>query len=316
MRVPRLGRVAALVVAASVLATSCGGDDDTGGAGGAASKGRVTVGSGGFSESQIIANMYSQALKKAGFEVTDKFKIGEREVYLRSMQNNEIDVAPEYLGSLTGYLNNQDNGPNAEITKPLASGDVEKTLANLQPLLQKRQLAVGTPSSAVDQNAYAVPKELADREGLKTMSDLAKLNGTLVLGGPPVCPKRRECLVGLQQVYGLKFKEFKPLGDISGPQIFGALEDGTIQVGTVLSSDGTVAANGLIVLEDDKKLQNAENVLALYRESVPQEARDVVERVNKALTTEKLQELNKKYNQDGEDPEDLARQFLEDAGLL
>lgn len=161
-----------------------------------------------------------------------------------------------------------------------------------------------------------MPKELADREGLRTMSDLVKLNGQLVLGGPVGCPADRFCLSGLQDVYRLRFKEFKPVGPVSSTPVFTALADGTVDVAPVRSADGAVAVGGLVVLKDDKHLQQAQNILTLYRDTVPAEARAVVEKVNQALTTEKLQELNKKLEVDGGEATDLAKRFLRDAGLV
>lgn len=299
-------------VAAALLVAACGGSSGTG----SGPKGKVTVGSAKFGESQIIGNMYSQALKKAGYDVTEKFAIGERETYIKSIERGEIDVVPEYLGSLTEYYNARYNGPDAPKKKPLASGDVAKSDAALQTLLTRDNLAASEPApNAADQNAYAVPKDLADKNSLKTLSDLKKLNGQLVLGGPPVCPQRQQCLAGLQSVYGLQFKDFKPVGEASSTAVYTALKQATIQVGVVFSSDGTVAANNLVVLQDDKHLQQAENCLALYRPTVPQDAKDVIAKVNNALTTEKLQELNKRFNLDKEDPKDLASGFLKDAGL-
>ena len=269
---------------------------------GSAPKGKVTVGSADFGESEIIANMYSQALKKAGYDVTEKFKIGSREVYIKAIEKGEIDVVPEYIGTLTEFYNAQINGPDAPSTKPLATPDKDKTYQALQGLVTQKNLTVLPPSTAADQNAFAVTKDFADKNGLAKLSE-------------PECDKRQFCLVGLQQVYELRFKEVKKL-DSGGPKTIAALADGSIDVGLVFSSDGAVAAQNLVVLEDDKKLQTADNIAALVRNSVPQEARDVLDRVDQALTTPKLQELNKKYSVDKEDAKDLAEQFLKAERLI
>ena len=312
IRSARLLGTAAVAATLALTAAACGGDDSPAPA---QSKGKLTVGSAEFPENQIIANMYSQALKKAGYEVTEKFKIGSREVYIKSIERGEIDIVPEYLGTLTEYYNAEFNGPDAPLKKPLASGDPAKTYAAAKELVARRQLAILPYSKAADQKAFAVIKEFADQNGLSKVSDLAKLNGQLVLGAGPECDRRPACLLGLQSVYGLRFKEVKKL-DNGGDKTFGAFKDGSIDVGLVFSSDGAVAAENLVVLEDDKQLQQAENIAALVRQSVPQEARDVVSKVDQALTTEKLQELNKKFRVEKADPEDLAEQFLKDAGLL
>jgi osmoprotectant transport system substrate-binding protein len=310
----RRGALLGATIAALMLGVAaCGGDDSPPAE--STSKGKVMVGSADFGESQIIASMYSQALEKAGYDVTEKFKIGSRELYAKSIENGEIDVVPEYIGTLTEYYNAQFNGKDAPQTKPLASSDVDKTYAAVKELAARKDLTVLTPSNAVDQNAFAVKKEFADQNGLAKVSDLAKLNGQLVLGAGPTCEVRKFCLIGLQDVYGLQFKELKKYDD-GGPKTLAALADGSVDVGLVFSSDGAVAAQNLFVLEDDKKLQTADNITALVRNSVPQAARDVLDKVDQALTTEKLQELNKKFSVDKEDAKDLAKRFLEDAKLI
>jgi len=312
----RRGALAGVAFAAVMLVTAgCGSDNNPSSSSSGGSKGKITVGSADFGESEIIASMYSQALEKAGYDVADKFEIGSREVYLEAIENGEIDVVPEYIGTLTEHYNAELNGPDAPSRHPLASSDKDKTYAAAKEVTAHKKLTVLTPSDAADQNAFAVTKDFADKNGLTKLSDLSKLNGQLTLGAGPECEKRHFCLIGLQQVYRLEFKDVKKL-DSGGPKTIAALGDGSIDVGLVFSSDGAVAAQNLYVLDDDKKLQTADNIAALVRDSVPQEARDVLDKVDQALTTEKLQELNKKFSVDKQDASDLAKQFLEDANLI
>jgi osmoprotectant transport system substrate-binding protein len=277
-------------------------------------KGDLVVGAGPRLESQVIARMYALALEKAGYRVTGEFDVQTRAAYVPALQRGELDLVPEYLSGLTGWL--AATAPGGPGTRPVASGDVDATLRALHGLLAGRPLAVGPPSKATDQVAYAVTKELADREQLASMTDLTRLNGQLVLGGPADCATAPSCLPGLQSVYGLRFKDVTALGEVSSRPVFAALQDGKVDVGAVRSSAGGVAAASLVVLRDDRRLQQAENILPLYRDTVPAEARAVVEGVNRALTTEKLQELNKRVELDGEDPAGLAKRFLQDARLL
>jgi osmoprotectant transport system substrate-binding protein len=279
-------------------------------------KGTLVVGAGPRLESQVIARMYALALEKAGYLVTGKFDVQTRAAYVPALQRAELDLVPDYLSGLTGYLDATVHGAAAAGQRPLASGDVDRTVRALHGLLAGRPLEVGPPAKATDQVAYAVTKELADRQHLTSMSDLAKLNGQLVLGGPANCPTARFCLPGLQSVYGLRFKDVRALGGVSSPPVFAALQDGKADVGAVRSSAGGVAAASLVVLQDDRRLQQAENIIPLYRDTVPPDARAVVEGVNRALTTEKLQELNKRVELDGQDPGGLAKRFLQDARLL
>ena len=304
------------VAAVLLLVAACGkSNNNSSSSSGGQPKGKITIGSADFGESEIIANMYSLALKKAGYDVAEKFKIGTREVYIKALENGEIDAVPEYIGTLTEYYNAQFNGPDAPNTKPLASTEVDKTYAALKGLVARKNLTALQPSQAADQNAFAVTKDFADKNNLTKLSDLTKLNGQITLGAGPECEKRRFCLIGLQQVYGLKFKDVKKL-DSGGPKTIAALGDKSIDVGLVFSSDGAVAAQNLVILQDDKKLQTTDNITALVRSNVPQEARDILDKVDQALTTEKLQELNKKFSVDKEDAKDLAQQFLKDAGII
>jgi osmoprotectant transport system substrate-binding protein len=304
------------VAAVLLLVAACGkSNNNSSSSSGGQPKGKITIGSADFGESEIIANMYSLALKKAGYDVAEKFKIGTREVYIKALENGEIDAVPEYIGTLTEYYNAQFNGPDAPNTKPLASTEVDKTYAALKGLVARKNLTALQPSQAADQNAFAVTKDFADKNNLTKLSDLTKLNGQITLGAGPECEKRRFCLIGLQQVYGLRFKDVKKL-DSGGPKTIAALADHSIDVGLVFSSDGSIAANNLVVLQDDKKLQTTDNITALVRNNVPQDARDVLNKVDQALTTEKLQELNKKFTVDKEDAKTLAQDFLKDAKLI
>jgi osmoprotectant transport system substrate-binding protein len=257
--------------------------------------------------------MYAQALTKAGFEVRTEYAAGSRAAYLPALRRGEIDVVPDYLAPVTDYLR---AAAPARGRPAAATGDVEHTARVLDGLLAGTRLGVTRPSGATDQTAFAVPKTLADDQKLTTISDLSRLNGQLVLGGPTGCVADLHCLAGLQDRYGLRFRDVAELGEVSSKPIFEALRDGDVDVGAVRSSAGGIAAGSLVVLHDDRLLQPAGNILGLYRSAFPAPARAVVDSVNRALTTEKLQELNKRQDLDGQDPDDLAKRFLQDARLI
>jgi osmoprotectant transport system substrate-binding protein len=301
-----------LLVMVAVLLAGCTGDGN-GGQQPAKPEPKITVGAGLSTEQQIIARMYAQALRKAGFDVTTKLNAGTRTAYVPALQRGEIDVVPDYLSPVTDYLR---VGVPIAHRPPPATGDVEHTAHLLDQLLARRPLGVTRPSTATDQTAFAVTKTLADDDDLTTVTDLARLNGTLVLGGPEGCGTDPYCLSGLQDRYGLVFKDVDELGEVSSEPIFDALRKGTVDVGIVRSSAGGIAAESLVVLRDDKLLQPAGNIVALYRSRLPAPARAVVDSVNRALTTEKLQELNKRQDLDGQDPDGLAKRFLQDARLI
>lgn len=200
--------------------------------------GKITIGAANFSENQTLAELYKIALGAAGYDVTVQ-QIGNRELYEPALERGEIQVVPEYAGTLTEFLNKKVNGASAA---PLASGDLDKTMSALTGLGNKVGLTFGKPSAAADQNAFAVTTAFANQHGVKTLSDFAaKCAGkATVLGGPPECPQRPFCQPGLQQTYGMSFGQFIPL-DAGGPQTKNALKTGTISIGLVFSSDGSLA---------------------------------------------------------------------------
>ena len=305
-----IAALAAGLLALSACGSSGGGSGNSSGP----SKGSLTIGSANFAESELIARMYGDALQAKGYDITIKPQIGSREVYIKALENKEIDVVPEYVGTVTEYYNTLINGPDASTTKPLASSDPAATDAALNGLVKSRGLIATPTSPAADQNAFAVTDDFATKNNLSTLSDLTKLNGTLILGGPPECPDRPYCEPGLEQTYGLQFKSFQPT-DAGGPVTITALTSGQINIGLVFSSDGSVAANDLKVLTDDKHLQQADNIVGLMRNTVPADAQAVIEKVNAALTTEDLQTLNKQMSVDKDDPATLASKWVKDHDL-
>jgi len=200
--------------------------------------GAVVVGGSNFTESTILANIYADVLKSAGFDSSVQ-AVGNRDLYLKALEAGQIQAFPEYLSTSTEALNAQVNGANPT---PVASGDVQKTLAAGQQLAGQKNLTYGTPSDATDQNAFAVTTKFADKLGVKTLSDLAGKcgDGSLVLGGPPEGPTRPFCQPGLEKTYGLKFASFKSL-DAGGPQSKSGIQKGLVSIGLVFSSDGSLA---------------------------------------------------------------------------
>jgi osmoprotectant transport system substrate-binding protein len=168
--------------------------------------GTVVVGAANFGENQTLANVYALVLKGAGFSASVK-TIGNRELYLPALEKGELGVVAEYVGTLTEFLNKKQNGESAA---PKASGDLEKTRAELTKLGDKAGLKFGEPSEAADQNAFGVTKALAEKHNLKTLEDFAaKCSGSAtVLAGPPECEKRPFCKPGLEETYGIEFGKF------------------------------------------------------------------------------------------------------------
>ena len=200
--------------------------------------GEILIGAADFSENQTLGELYQIALTAAGFDATVQ-TIGNRELYLPELQDGAIHVVPEYAGTLTEFLNAQVNGADPE---PLASGEIEPTVAALRDLGAEVGLTFGEPSAAADQNAFAVTTAFAEQYGVSTLSELAeKCSGAeTILGGPPECPQRPFCQPGLEETYGLRFGPFGSY-DAGGPLTKEALRRGEISVGLVFSSDGDLA---------------------------------------------------------------------------
>jgi osmoprotectant transport system substrate-binding protein len=201
--------------------------------------GKVVIGAANFSENQILANIFAEVLKGAGFEVSVK-PVTSRDIYGPALERGQLQVMPEYVGTLTEYFNKKANGADAA---PAASSDLQQTLTALRSFAENKGLKVLEPAEAADQNAFAVTKTFAEDNDLHTMSDLKNYKGDLVLGGPPECPTRPFCQVGLEKTYGLTFSGFVAL-DAGGPLTKTALKQGKVQLGLVFSSDGSLTPSG------------------------------------------------------------------------
>jgi osmoprotectant transport system substrate-binding protein len=211
--------------------------DVTGGL--AKGSGTIVVGSPGFTEGKVLGTIFADVLKKVGFNASAR-EVGSRDLYLKALiTGSQIQVVPEYLSTVTEAINKNVNGASATT---VASGDVQATFTALQPLAAKVGLVFGKPSEAADQNAFAVTQTLADKLKVTTLTELATAcaDGSLVLGGPTECPTRPFCQPGLTKTYNLKFASFKGLV-AGGPLTKAALTKGTVSIGLVFSSDGSLA---------------------------------------------------------------------------
>jgi osmoprotectant transport system substrate-binding protein len=309
MRIVRIRVIGATLVALAVLLGACGSgdDEDEPGTSGEEDKGSITVGvSGAFTENQLVAEMYAQMLDHHGYDVDRQLDLGSREISQPALESGEIDVKPEYLGSLLLFLD-----PEAA-----ASGDPAETAGLLDPLLADKDLTLLDYSGANDTNAFVVTQETADEFSLATVSDLAPVAGDLTLGGPPECPERPFCLIGLEETYSVEFGDFKPL-DVGGPITVKALDGGKIDVALLFSTNPQIAANGWVLLEDDKGLQQAENIAPVIRNDVlDDDVKEALNGISAALTTENITALIARIDIDGEELEAVATDFLESEGMM
>ena len=311
MRMLRRSVLGAALIALSLFASACGSGEDGNEPGGGTDepKGSVTVGSDAFYEAQIVAAMYALVLEDAGYEVETQLDLRTREVRLPAMEKGEIDIAPEYLASLQSVVDEK------TATSDEASTDPAEVAAQLEPVLAEDGLELLEHSDAVNVNTLVVTQDLADKEGLSTVSDLAPLAGDLVLGAPPECPDRPYCIPGFKETYGIEFADYRPL-EYGQPTVV-ALEGGEIDVGLLFSTDPIISERGLVALEDDKDLQSADNITPLVRsEILTEEIESLLNEVSASLSTEKMPALNARVAINQEDPEDVARDYLEEEGLI
>lgn len=296
--------VGATLIAVALVASACG---DDGPGDGAIDGPTITVGSTNFGEQVILGEIYAQALEAAGYSVERQFNLGTREVVNPALKGGEIDLLAEYTGTLLTF----EGGTS--------STDNVATHADLAAVLAGQGLVALDYSPAENKNGIVVTAETAAALGLTTVSDLAAHNGTLVFGGPPECPNRQFCLIGLTEVYGLEFAEFRPL-DVGGPITVAALGGGEIDVALLFTSDGVIAAMGFVLLEDDLNLQPAENIVPVLRQEIVDAYGDdlvsLLNRVSAAITTEELTDLNNRYGFDAEDADVIAREWLSSKGLV
>lgn len=307
--------VAAIAAVGILLGTACqpAQTGSTGpSTGGTQSFPTVRIGSTNFAEQLIVAELYAQVLEQAGYKIERRYNLGSREIVAPALESGQIDLYPEYLATYAIYL-----------TKDPTKGtpDAAATFRTLEEALKSRNITALQYAPAIDSNGFAVTKAYADRNGLKNISDLAKLNGQMTLGGPPECPDRPLCLQGLQRTYGLNFKEFKAL-DAGGPLTVAALEGNQVNVAVLFTTDAVIVSKGFVLLGDDKKLQPADNLVPVVRNDLIAKApnqdqfKKLINDVSAKLTTDELTQLNKQVGVDKKEPKEVAVAWLRAKGLL
>ena len=293
----------ATLVVLALVAAACGSGEDEAAPGEGPT---VVIGSTNFGEQLILGEIYAQTLEAEEFNVERQFNLGTREIVNPAHQSGAIDVLAEYTGTLLTFEGGQ------------SSTDSDQTYEALVEILADSELVALEYSPAQDKNGIVVTQATADEFGLSKTSDLAPIAGELKFGGPPECPERPLCLIGLQDTYGLSFAEFIPL-DVGGALTVAALEGGEIDVALLFTSHGAIAAKGFALLEDDQNLQPAENIVPVVRQEIVDaygsNFADVLNTVSSEITTSELSELNKRFSIDAEDPDTLASEWLAGKGL-
>jgi len=301
--------VAVAVLALPLTASACGGDPPPGGADHV-----VTIVGQNFTEADILTRLYQLLLDHQGFTTTVK-KMGARDSYLDALEKGQVQVAADYLSSLTETLNRTANGNDAT---PVASSDVQATLAHLKTLGARYGLTPLEPARAEDGNAFAVTKAYAAQHHLATLSDLGRLGTPVALAANSDCAERPDCGQGLRSVYGITLSKVEPLG-FGSQATRNALVKGEVQLGQVGTTDGSLDGSGLVVLRDDKSWQNAENLVPIVNSAWLRKnpkAADALDRLSAVLTTEDLEGLNAEVDSQRLDARQAAQRYLEKRGLV
>ncbi len=239
-------------------------------------------------------------LRAKGIDATTKTNIGAREIYLRALEDNSVQVFPEYTGALAVYYDKEYAGTDAEEVYAKAQEVVPDTLTVLEK------------SAAEDVDSLAVTKETADSKGLKTIEDLKAVAGDLTLAAQPEFKERPQGVVGLEKVYGVTFGSFRPL---TGQAVMQALVNGQADVANVFSTDPGIAANNLVVLEDTKRVFGSQNIVPLVRADKADQVKDALNAVSAKLTTDAVTQMLKQTDIDKKDPKAVAEEFLKANGL-
>jgi glycine betaine/choline ABC-type transport system substrate-binding protein len=317
---PRL--VAALAVAVALV--GCGGSGEDGDGDGASrapapskeiranpanAKTTLTIASKNFTEQFILGEIYAQALEAGGYKVRKRLDYGPELVAFRGLKAGRIDAYPEYTGTaLTTFFDLKTD----EIPK-----DEQEAYDQARAGFAKSGMTALPPTPFTDSNAVGMTQARAAELGVERISDLRSKARSLTLSGSPECRRRTDCKLGLERVYGLRFRRFLPTRLAARHTV---LTSGRADVSIVFSTDGQIAADDLLVLEDDRKLFPPYNVSLVVKDKVAKKAGPdlpkIVTRVQQDLSTKVMQELNSRVDLDREKPAAVAREYLEQFGYV
>jgi glycine betaine/choline ABC-type transport system substrate-binding protein len=308
-------------LACGALLAACGDDDGGSGDGGSANAQvieanadnagkQITVGSKNFTEQFILGEIYAQALDAAGYDVQKDLNLGSEQIALRALKGGDVDAYPEYTSTaLTSFFDVQPQ----DIPK-----DAEQAVDESRDQFAEEGLVAYKPTPFTSANAVGMLKEKADELGVQQVSDLEGKSQDLTLYGSPECRQRLDCLVGLQEDYGLRFKKFTPI-DIG--LRYDVLDKGQADLSIIFTTDAQLSTrDDVVTLEDDKQVFPPGNVTFVARQQAAEEAgpdlQKTVEMVQEGLTERVMQELNARVDVDREEPRAVARAYLRESGYI
>jgi glycine betaine/choline ABC-type transport system substrate-binding protein len=314
-----LALIAALVLAFTVAA--CGDDDDDDD-GGETTAGlieenpdnngvQITVGSKNFTEQIVLGEIYAQALEAAGYDVSTDLNLGDETVALEALESGEVDGYPEYTATaLTSFF---------EFAPEDVPADPQQAFEESQDDFENLGLVAYPPTPFSSANAVGLLAKTAEELDVSTISDLEGKSQDLTLYGSPECRQRIDCLVGLEQNYGLEFKDFTPV-DIG--LRYEVLDKGDADLSILFTTDAQLFTDPetYTILEDDQGVLPAGNVLFVARQETADEAGEdfgaTIEAVQENLTLEVMQELNARVDVDREQEADVAHDYLVEFGYV
>jgi len=317
----RLWGALLLALALTLGVAACGSDDDgsatteSDGGGGAIvsnpdnGKVSLTIGSKNFPEQEILGEIYAQALTAAGYKVKSDLNLGSETVARKAVKTGEISGYPEYASTaLTSFF-----GKEPEDVPADAQGAWEEAKTEFE----KEGLTAFAPTPFASANAVGLTTATAEKYDLETVSDLEGVSEKLTLYGSPECPQRIDCKAGLEELYGLKFKDFKSV-DIG--LRYTVLENGQADLSILFTTDPQLSAekDKFVILEDDKEVFPAGNVIFVTTQKVNEEAgpdyEETILQVQEGLTLEVMQELDARVELERQTPKEAAASYLKSAG--
>jgi len=308
-----IAAVALALAGCSSSKKAASGSGPTGSGSAAPGGGHIVIGSADFSESQVLANLYALLAKNAGY-TTEIKTVTTREIYEPALEKGQIDIVPDYAATFTEFLNHKANGANAPT---VATSDKDTTLVQLKKLAEPVGLTALEPSDAADENAFAVTKDFATKNNLKTLSDLAAAKLPIKLAAPAECKSRPFCGGALIDKYGINVTTFDTFDFDSVPGKK-AVQDGKDDMVEVATDDGTLAQFNLVILDDDKHVQLADNLVPIVGKKYAKDA-TLAAAINKlapVLTSADLGALDAQVDNEKKLPADVAKAYLVDKGLI
>jgi osmoprotectant transport system substrate-binding protein len=297
--------VGVLVAGASLLLAGCSSSTSLSGGGTKTKPTSIVVGSANFSENVILADIYGQALAANGFKVSYKLNIGARAAYIPALTSGEVNLIPEYSGSILDFLSKSATANSPSDVKAALDAALPSTLKAL------------TPSTAADSDSLNVTADFASKNGLKSIADLSKLPSVTVAANPEF-QTRPDGIPGLQKVYGLTNLKFQAISDGGGLQTLAALQNGSVQVADIYSTTPFILTSNLVTLSDPKSLFASQEVVPIVSSSkVSAKLTSVLNKVSAALTTKDLLSLNGEVSGNSKtDPAVAATNWLKKASLF